>query len=147
MENCHPEGWLFSKYHSGFEVILKYHEVNEYHSCFEVIFQISFYEYRTLIRRGGYFLTLKAGKPRRSRTMSYFFSNHLSSAISWNLFIYFEVVVYETLFLSLVYLLSYIPVFWVVKYPLKIICCELFIPHIVVVSLSIYFKQIVNYSG
>jgi len=35
-------GWLFSRYHSGFEVI----------------FQISFYEYRTLIRRGGYFLSI-----------------------------------------------------------------------------------------
>jgi len=42
MENSHSEERLFSKYHSGFEVI----------------FQISFYEYRTLIGRGGYFLSI-----------------------------------------------------------------------------------------
>jgi len=42
MENSQSEEWLVSKYHSGFEVI----------------FKISFYEYRTLIRRGGYFLSI-----------------------------------------------------------------------------------------
>jgi len=35
-------GWLFSKYHSGFQVII----------------QISFYDYRTLIQRGVYFLSI-----------------------------------------------------------------------------------------
>ena len=34
-----------------------------------------------------------------------FSSNHHFSAVSWNIFIQFEVIVYETLFLLLVYLL------------------------------------------
>jgi len=42
MENSLSEEWLVSKYHSGFEVI----------------FQILFYEYRTLIWSGGYFLSI-----------------------------------------------------------------------------------------
>jgi len=42
MENSHSEERLFSKYHLGFEVI----------------FQISFYEYRTHIQRGVYFLSI-----------------------------------------------------------------------------------------
>jgi hypothetical protein len=39
------------------------------------------------------------------------FSSHHHSAISWNIFIQFEVIVNETLFLLLVYLLSCIHVF------------------------------------
>ena len=40
-----------------------------------------------------------------------FSSNHHSSAISWNIFIQIVVIVYETLLLPLVYLLSRIHVF------------------------------------
>ena len=43
-----------------------------------------------------------------------FSTNRHSSAISWNIFIKFQVIVNETLFLLLVYLLSCIHVFWVV---------------------------------
>ena len=66
-------GWLFSKYLSGVEVFFfKIHSMNtklsfggllfsKYHSSFEVIFQNSFYEYRTLIRRVGHFLGIIRG--------------------------------------------------------------------------------------
>jgi len=93
-------GWLFSEYHLGFKVIFgisfvewrilirrsgyflsiirvlrlffKIHSMNtelsfggwlfsKYHSGFEVIFQNSFYEYRTVIRRGGHFLGIIRG--------------------------------------------------------------------------------------
>ena len=42
-------------------------------------------------------------------------SKHHSSVISWNIFIQFEAIVNETLFLLLVYLLSGIHMFRVVK--------------------------------
>ena len=67
--NSHSEGWLFSKYHSGYGVIFNYIKVKremsfegvaifKYQSGFEVIFEISFGEYRILIRRSGYFLSI-----------------------------------------------------------------------------------------
>ena len=60
-----------------------------------------------------------------------------------------ELIVYETLFLLLVYLLSCIHVFWIV--PLASVLpsqnnpCELFNPHVVGESRGISSKQIVDY--
>jgi hypothetical protein len=56
-------------------------------------------------------LTTQAGNPCTATRHVIFSSNHHSSAISWNIFIQFEVIVYETLLLPLVYLLSHIHVF------------------------------------
>ena len=63
-----------------------------------------------------------------------FSSNHHSSAIYWNIFIQFEAIVYETLFLLLVYLLLRIHVFYIVLLasvlPSQNNPCELFNPYI-----------------
>ena len=53
------------------------------------------------------FLSLSPGTRERPRALSYL----VQIAISWNIFIIFEVIVNETLFLPLVYLLSRIRVF------------------------------------
>jgi len=43
MENSHSEEWLFSKYHSGFEVFFMFHSVNtELSFGLVVIFLVSF---------------------------------------------------------------------------------------------------------
>ena len=88
-------------------------------------------------------LTLQARNPCRALHHVKFGSNHHSSTISWNIFTQFEVIVYETLFLPLVYLLSSIHVFIVVKLasvlPSQNNLCNLFNPHIV--GVSSYFFQ------
>ena len=61
------------------------------------------WELADLIKKVDSILNLSVQDPMNVMHNVIFSSNHHFSAISWNIFIQFEVIVYETLFLLLVF--------------------------------------------